>query len=149
MPRALAALLATALVALGGCGGETPDPKPRTATTQREAQPVPETVGGVDVEAVGRARDRFVEICRIREGSPAKRDDEALTREMRQSVSALIRAFRVSPDKPFKRSPGVPAVTMRERLRAAALVAQRSCGGGTGAAQARRLLREVAARDPE
>ena len=151
MPRALTCLLLL-LAGLSGCGDGSGDRGADTGAKTVGGPPpkeTPQQVDGIDVRAVGEARDRFVAICKAREGSAAKRDDDELTREMRHSVTIMVRAFRSNPDQPFRRSPGVPAVSMRDRLRAASLVARRSCGGGTGAAQARRMLREVAARDRE
>ena len=77
------------------------------------------------MEAINAARDEFVAVCKERESKP---EDDSMSR-LRAAARVLTEAVEVEPDTPFSRSPGAPAVSMRERLQSLALLARRQCGG--------------------
>ena len=106
------------VAACGGSSDSSPDSLP-TATPPAEAK-APE---GIDVAAVNKARDAFVKACDEREKSGG-----SLT-AARQAAATLLGALKANPDERFKRSPGAPAASMRDRVRALALLARTRCGG--------------------
>ena len=100
---------------------------------------------GLDVGAVNNAGDRFVAVCEELESRPAQAQDLA---DLREGAATLTRAFRTSPDEEFRRSPKAPKITMRELLRAMALLASKQCGDGKAGALANRLQRVARRKAP-
>jgi hypothetical protein len=133
-PASLAILTA---IVLGGCHdeGSEPSDRPSDATS---APP------GLRVEEVAIARDRFIAFCEELETRPTEAQDLAALRE---HTATLTQAFRSTPDEEFRRSPRAPEITMRELLRAMALVASKQCGGD-GDAIADRLQRVARRKTP-
>jgi hypothetical protein len=128
-------LLVLSLALVPACGGSS-DSVPRKFAT---ATPPPEVQGpkGVDVAAVNKARDDFVAACDEREKSGG-----SLT-NARQAAATLLDALEANPDERFKRSPGTPAASMRDRVRALALIARTRCGGSDAKKLGNRLARAV------
>ena len=129
-----AVLLAACLLA--GCGnGSEAKEKDRPTATPPPAEATPE---GIDVATVNKARDEFVAACLKREKSGG-----ALT-DVRKAAVPLLAALKANPDTDFRRSPGAPASSMRDRVRALALVARTRCGGGEAVKLGNRLGRAAA-----
>ena len=93
---------------------------------------------GLDVNEINEDRNRFVAVCVELKARPA--DPQALS-DLREAAAALTRAFRRTPDRPYRRSPKTPKITPRELLRSLASIARRECGGGEAVAIGKRLQR--------
>jgi hypothetical protein len=130
----LCATAATALL-LPGCGGSGAQP-PATRSPSAALR----TPRDIDLNAVNAARDAFVAACRARETG----DGSAPLSDARRAAATLIAAVKANPDEPFRRSPKAPAVTMRDRVRAAALIARTQCGDRAAARLGDRLARAAA-----
>jgi hypothetical protein len=115
------ALLLAAWLVAGCANGSEAREKARPTATPPAAEATP---AGIDVAEVNSARDDFVAACKAR-----KENGGALT-DARRAAATLLAALKANPDQPFRRSPGAPAATMRDRVRAAALVARTQCGDG-------------------
>ena len=136
-PLCQATLMIVTVLALAGCNDQEAapeDPAPKVTTGP----------AGLDVDQVNGARARFVAVCGELESRPAEPRD---IRDLREGAATLTDAFRASPDKRFRRSPKTRKITMRELLRAAALVASQQCGDDAGAI-AKRLQRTAARKAP-
>lgn len=127
---ACAGLAAAALVA--GCGGGDGSEDRETARAKAPA--------GIDVQAVNRARSSFVAACNRREAG----GDAAEISAARRAASVMLEALEANPDEAFRPSPRAPAVTMRDRVRALALVARTKCGDRMAAKLGDRIARAAA-----
>lgn len=124
-------LLAVFLQAGCGGGSKTSQESRPTATSP----PAQATPAGIDVDKVNRARDAFVAACTQR------RKRGGALYAVRRPASTLLAALEANPDGRFRRSPGTPAASMRDRVRAAALIARTRCGGGAAVKLGNRLDR--------
>lgn len=129
-------LLAVCLPA--GCGGGAKTSQASRPTESRStatSPPAETTPAGIDVVKVNRARDAFVAACEQRQ----KKGGGLYA--TRRAAATLLAALKANPDGRFRRSPGVPAASMRDRVRAAALIAHTRCGGGAAVKLGDRLER--------
>jgi hypothetical protein len=132
--RTLACALCAAACLLAGCGGSGTDASKLATATPRTGADTPR---GIDVAAVNRARDAFVAACKARDTG----DGSGPLNDARQAAATLVRELRKNPDAKFRRSPKAPAVTMRDRVRAVALIARTACGDRDAARLGDRLAR--------
>ena len=144
-------------VALSACGGKDDALRPpdRAGSGQATATSTPkggtslpthDNVKGIDVAAMGEARDQLIDVCKQRRVRPESRKDPATIVTLRRSASIMIAAFRKNPDEKFRRGPRLPPLSMRNRLLEAAFVVRTACGGGRAVAQGDRLVRAAGSR---
>lgn len=132
--RTLACALTVAACLLTGCGGSGTDASKLATATPPSGTEAP---SGIDVAAVNQARDSFVAACKARETG----DQAGSLTAARQAAATLVAEMRKNPDAKFRRSPKAPAVTMRDRVRAAALIARTACGDREAGTLGDRLAR--------
>ena len=129
MRRLLAIAAVAAAAALVGCVGDSGSAAEQAAkqAARPTATPPPlEGPAGLDVEAVSSARDAFAEACEKLEAGGGGAELSAA----RRAATTLLGALEANPDEAFRRSPNAPAASMRDRIRALALVARTRCGDG-------------------
>lgn len=161
--RTLSAALAVLALILAACGGgsddgDNGDRAETTATPTSTPTPAGGDDGGeagvkapkgVSAARVNRARDRIVEVCQARTGKEDKPSEAESVADLREAAEVLEENFRANPDDEFRRRPGSPPASMRDRLLAAVLVLNTRCGDGQAMTVAKELLRATAEKDPK
>ena len=139
------------VLALGaaGCGADKSVPETSTtatgttATQTTPSSPPPErktdTVKGIDVYRMGRAREDLVDICAARAKDLSVRGDAKFNARLRKAAATLIKDFHANPDEKFRLTPKAAFISMRTRLISLRPLLRRRCGGGFAVSIATRM----------
>jgi hypothetical protein len=140
--RPLTCVLVLLVCVLAGCGGGggAAKQKDRPTATPPPVEPTPQ---GLDVQKIAKARNDFATACKKREAAHG-----GSMADVRAATDTLLAALHANPDDKFRYSSKLPPASMRQRMRALALVARTNCGGGDAVKLGRKIGRAATRKNP-